>query len=281
MVAAKEQVEKVIRKKVPKAAQEHVLSVFKKFESAKQQETVALKEDLQLYRSVATAGSTSAVFAHESHKPLSQILSIAASIKHRAKNLLGDLFTTKLEEPLDLLAHAAKSLQLFSQLPLNLLKREKRRTEVVDVGRSATELVGYLKPFFGDAKIDLKFEPNKAAVLVPGSRALVESIMANIAMNALKAFDAPDARVNDRIVEIRVYPDQLNAMIKVLDNGPGIRSIALDEIWLPGRTTTPDGTGFGLTIVRDSVADLNGSYHAKANGELGGAEFTIILPLTG
>ncbi|MCX6898577.1 MAG: sensor histidine kinase [Verrucomicrobia bacterium] len=280
VVAAKENVEDLIRKKVPKKAQGQVMTAFKKFDSAKQQETVALKEDLQLYRSVATAGSTSAVFAHESHKPLSQILGVTASIKHRAKELLGDLFGKKLEEPIDFLTHAAKSLQLFSQLPLNLLKREKRRNEVVDVTSSAKELVGYLKPFFGDAKIDLQFTPSESPVMVAGSRALVESIMANMALNGLKAFDAPDARIVGRTVELRVYPEGTNAVIKVLDNGPGIRNIALDEIWLPGRTTFPGGTGFGLTIVRDSVSDLHGTQGAVANGQLGGAEFTITIPLS-
>jgi signal transduction histidine kinase len=280
VIEAKNSVEGAIKKFVPQTQQSAVMKAFKEFETANQRETIALKEDLQLYRSVATAGSTSAVFAHESHKPLSQILSVTASIKRRAKELLGDLFAKKLEEPIEFLAHAAKSLQLFSQLPLNLLKREKRRNEVVDVTASAKELIGYLKPFFGDAKIDLRFEPDKSPIMVSGSRALIESIMANVTLNALKAFDSPEARIVDRIVEIRVYSEGENAIIKILDNGPGIQDIGLDEIWLPGRTTMPGGTGFGLTIVRDSVGDLRGTQTAIANGELGGAEIIITIPLS-
>jgi hypothetical protein len=86
--------------------------------------------------------------------------------------------------------------------------------------------------------------------------------------------------VSERLVEIRIKAHDGNAVISVLDNGPGIRGIGLDEIWLPGRTTSLEGTGFGLTIVRDSVVDLRGSRAVLANGELGGAEFTITLPLT-
>ena len=55
----------------------------------------------------------------------------------------------------------------------------------------------------------------------------------------------------------------------------------MDEIWLPGRTSTPGGTGLGLTIVRDSVTDLGGQVHAIAKGELGGAEIVVALPLMG
>ncbi len=277
---ARKALEQTVIDTVPQPAQKSLLSAIKKFENAQQQEAVALREDLQLYRSVATAGSTSAVFAHESHKPLTQILTLAASIKHRASTLLGDLFHQKLEEPLKLLAQAARALQLFSQLPLNLLKRDKRRNEVVDVVKSTKELVGYLEAFFLDAKIQLEFHPPNHPVEVSGSRALVESIIANMAMNGLKAFDSHEARIVGRVVEIRVFADERIATIKVLDNGPGIRHISVDDIWLPGRTTSPDGTGFGLTIVRDSVADLRGNHSALENGELGGAEFTITIPIS-
>jgi len=50
---------------------------------------------------------------------------------------------------------------------------------------------------------------------------------------------------------------------------------------LPGVTTTPGGTGFGLTIVKDSVRDMGGKVKAIGNGELGGAEFLVELPLSG
>ena len=280
VIKARAELEEKVRAKVPEKEQRAVFLALKRFESAKQNETVALKEDLQLYRSLATAGTTSAVFAHESHKPLTNILSVADTIKHRAKDLLGDLFHQKLEDPLRLLIGAVKALQSFSNLPLNLLRREKRRSGVVDVGETAKELVGYLKAFFADAKIDLVLKKPTKPVQIAGSQALVESILANLALNALKAFANNRARVEGRLVEIRIEILDDSAVIKVLDNGPGIRGIGLDEIWLPGRTTSPDGTGFGLTIVRDSVTDLRGTRTALANGELGGAEFTITLPLT-
>lgn len=279
VLAARKSVRELISKTIPKNEAKEIFKALQTFESANQKEALSLREDLQLYRSMATAGSTSAVFAHESQKPLTQILAMAKSIRLRGEKLLGDIFGRQLEEPITLLVGATKALQLFSQLPLNLLKREKRRNEVVDLKSSATELIGYLKPFFTDAKIKLELHTKEKEVLVSGSRALVESILANLTLNSLRAFDASNARILNRIVEIRLLIEDGSAILKVLDNGPGIQGIGLEDIWLPGRTTSPDGTGFGLTIVRDSVSDMRGRCEVAKVGELGGAEFKIIIPL--
>ena len=64
-----------------------------------------------------------------------------------------------------------------------------------------------------------------------------------------------------------------------MDNSSGIEGIAVDDVWLPGKTTTKKGTGLGLSIVQDVVEDLNGSVEAFARGELGGAKFVVTLPL--
>jgi C4-dicarboxylate-specific signal transduction histidine kinase len=55
----------------------------------------------------------------------------------------------------------------------------------------------------------------------------------------------------------------------------------MNDIWLPGQTRRPNGTGLGLTIVRDAVHDLGGKASAIAHGELGGASFIVELPIIG
>ncbi len=65
--------------------------------------------------------------------------------------------------------------------------------------------------------------------------------------------------------------------VEVEDNGPGI-DMDLNEIWLPGKTTRQEGTGFGLTIVKDSVLDLGGKYSASTV-DTSGAIFKFVFPL--
>ena len=67
-------------------------------------------------------------------------------------------------------------------------------------------------------------------------------------------------------------------LINVLDSGPGIPIRLGDSIWLPGVTSDENGTGLGLTIVRDTVKGMGGNATAVPTSELGGAEFIIDLP---
>jgi signal transduction histidine kinase len=82
-----------------------------------------------------------------------------------------------------------------------------------------------------------------------------------------------------REILLRTEASSDRALLTVADSGPGIVGLSVSEIWLPGRTTTTGGSGLGLTIVRDAAIELGGRASARAAGELGGAEFTVELPL--
>jgi C4-dicarboxylate-specific signal transduction histidine kinase len=135
------------------------------------------------------------------------------------------------------------------------------------------------RPFLEESKVNLTPELAAGSPAVYGTVASVESILANLVTNSLNAFAYEHAPPVERriVIRTRVVGDEL--VLKVLDNGPGINGLTISDIWLPGQSTTPGGTGLGLTIVNDAITELGGRADAKAFGELGGAEFSIILPL--
>jgi nitrogen-specific signal transduction histidine kinase len=65
----------------------------------------------------------------------------------------------------------------------------------------------------------------------------------------------------------------------VADDGPGIPSSQREAVFEPGHSTVPEGTGFGLNIVKQ-VADAHGWDVAVTESETGGArfEFTGVEP---
>ncbi|MEQ9233350.1 MAG: sensor histidine kinase [Coleofasciculus sp. E2-BRE-01] len=281
VIDAKTSIENVIEEALPKEYRTRVRKVIQRYEEAKERETKALREDLQLYRSLATAGTTAAVFAHESGKPVTLINKIARRIEIKGQELLGDIYHESLGRPVEKLYRISKSLLSFSKFPLHLLKREKRRTGRVDVSSVIDDIVDLFDPFLKDRKIEVIINNSASQPFIRGSIALLEAIIANLLTNTINSFTVEGSRTEGRQVMVSTEIVESYVQIKILDNGLGIRDINLDEIWLPGQTTKPGGTGLGLTIVKDSVTDLGGKVQAIAKGGLGGAEFIIKLPLVG
>lgn len=277
--AAKKEVEKVIDA-LPREARPIVSKAVRQYESARDRESKALRNDLQLYRSLATAGAVSARLAHESGKPMSRIGRLATVIEQTGRRLLDGQYSGTLEKPVDLLRRSVETIQNYSALSLRLLTQNKRRSGTVEMHGAVDEVLELFEPFLEEAEIRPVVEKVDANPRVSGSAALLEAVLANLLINSINALTkVRDAPTEDRRVLVRTELSEDRVLLRVMDNGLGIKDIALDEIWLPGRTTIEDGTGFGLTIVKDSVADMEGSVTALPNGELGGAEFVVDLPL--
>jgi signal transduction histidine kinase len=278
---AKTKIEQTIAAlEIPQPARTQVLKVIQEYEKVKERETQVLQEDVQLYRSLATAGTTAAVFAHESGKPVTLVEKAAKRIETKGKKILGEQqYIETFDSPVGMLYKAANSLKSFAKFPLYLLKRMKRRSSTVDVHAVITEVIELFSPFLEEAKVNVKTDLTDSTPLVRGSIALLETILVNFMTNSINAFNVKDAPCENRQIVIYTELTMTHVELRFLDNGSGIKGLDLDEIWLPGRTATPGGTGLGLTIVKDSVTDLGGQVQAIANGELGGAEFMINLPL--
>lgn len=272
----------VIQKVVPPEKRELVKAEFIKYDeknTRNEKLVLSLKEDLQLYRSVATAGTTSVVFAHESAKPISFIKNYADTIERRGKEYLGKRYAAQFGGIVDSLRHISASLSAFTQFPIFHLKKSKRRMESVDVSNVWKNIEDLFKPLLRDAKIDITLDFDTEKIPVLASVALIEAIATNLITNSVHVFIKEGAQLDNRQILITGRVELPWIVITHSDSGPGIRGINMDEIWIAGQSTNKEGTGFGLTIVRDTIDDLRGEISAKANGELGGAEFKILLPV--
>jgi signal transduction histidine kinase len=70
------------------------------------------------------------------------------------------------------------------------------------------------------------------------------------------------------------------AKLIVEDNGSGIAAENIDHIFEPFFTSRPDGTGLGLAVVKEIVADHSGDVSAVS--ELGkGTKFVVQFPVPG
>jgi signal transduction histidine kinase len=253
---------------------------FRRYERAKDRETDSLRREVQLYRTLSTAGITAATFAHEvAGSPVKVIGQAVRAIERRGRKSLGDDFSSTLAEPVDSIKRSLNSLSVLSAATLRLVDHEKRRTSRVDLHDLVDSVVETFQPFLDGRDVKVSTSYFAGDPYLRATPASLESVVTNLLNNSVVAFES--AGSTEREIAFRTELVGDHVLLTVSDSGPGISGIDLRDIWSPGVTSQPNGTGLGLTIVRDAVADLSGSVGAAATSELGGAEFTIELPILG
>jgi signal transduction histidine kinase len=266
--------EAVLTKAVPEPERKQVEKAIASYVKDTGREAQHLREELQLYRSLATAGMTSAVFAHEIGRPLSLIDQAITALRR----LIPEEKKAEADQRTARIASAKQRLNSFVSIPLTMLAKRKRRAGKVDVNACSQEIDRMLRPILEYFKVrtDLSLTEDKADI--NGSEALIDGILLNLIMNSLTAFQRVGFPAVERTIKVATDRDDASVILSVEDNAGGIDGLEVKDIWLPGVTTSPEGTGFGLTIVRDSVADLAGTIDVEPKTEFGGAKFTARFP---
>ena len=263
---------------LPPAQRPTVEKAVDHLQATRKQEERLLRQDLQLYRTLASLGTTIAVFAHEAAKPVGQITRMAESIQLRATEALGDQYGPILGAPVGVVVRSARALESYASFPLALLSREKRQIGQVDVHTVIQDMLALFEPFLQGANIVSELQLCEGCPNIWGSVASLETILSNLITNAVSAFTYHGTTNGQRKLVVGTKSTINDIMITVSDSGPGIVHMSIEDIWLPGNTSIPGSTGLGLTIVRDTVTDLGGQVHAMVHGALGGGELVVTIP---
>lgn len=260
---------------------EAVFKAARELEDARASEQDLLRDELTLYKTLASVGTAVSVFAHEIEGPASELTVSVGAIERRIRQVLAETYEFTVGHQIDAVKRSAELVSRFATLPLGMLKRSKRRRTVLDINEVVRDTLLLLDPYLQDARIETTCQLSDDAGQVYSSIAAIEAILSNLITNSVKAFKRLDAELGKRKLVVRTDGAGNDVLIVVLDNGPGITTNPVQRIWLPGFTTDENGTGLGLTIVRDTVAELRGQADVIPQGELGGAEFTIKVPRVG
>lgn len=264
----------------PVDIQQTIRAAFKGYEKTRDREADTLRREIQLYRTLSTAGITAATFAHESQgNPLKLIDMGVRALRTRVPQVVPASSVLRIMGPVNDIATASKGLSVLSAATLSLVQSAKRRVGRVDVYESIRNIVKFFSPFLEARGADLKVKIEAGKPFLRGSEAAIESIVTNLINNSLSIFEAHGTEF--RKIHIEASSNPSHVIVVVNDSGPGIVGVDVADIWLPGITSNPEGTGLGLTIVRDTVRDLGGEVSADAHGFLGGAEFRVVLPILG
>lgn len=278
-VKAKLEIKEAIDK-VPGPKRRAIKQAFQKYEVVREKELKTLRKEVQLYRTLSTAGITAATFAHESAgNPIKAIDQAAKAIQRRGQREFASKYAEILAEPVDLILRSTDALKVLGNVTFSLLDHEKRRASQVEIHERIASVIQTFRPFLEERAVEIVMNFAPGNPYLRGSKAAVESVITNFLNNSLVWFEQVHAKGYK--IAIRTEISNGNLRLHFADNGPGIKGIDPDDVWLPGETTRENGTGLGLTIVHDAVKDLGGSVKAVPHGDLGGAEFIVDLPILG
>lgn len=221
------------------------------------------KEKTRLYETVS----------HELRTPITLIL---GPIQQLSKKIADEslIATTTLIE-----RNATRLNRLVNQL-LDLSRTETVVADIsgqTNISALANSLEASFKPYASDASIKLSLNScdNLFADISPDD---AEKLLSNLLSNAIKY-----SKPNDSVI-LTINKDEQFVIISVKDTGIGIEPDQVSNIFTrfyrvdAEQTKTIEGSGIGLSIVKNIVDKVNGSI--TVNSKLGkGTTFTVRLPL--
>ena len=213
------------------------------------------------------------VLGHEINNSLTPIKSIAASLRGRLDAIRlgtsedGSDFASGLE----VIEGRAESLNRFLQAYRQLMRLPVPRLAPM----SLAELVDRVARL--ETRLAVAVTPGATATLIADSDQLQQALI-NLVRNAVDASESPDSRGRSPHVEMTWEIANNEAIISVLDSGPGLSNAA--NLFVPFYTTKLSGTGIGLVLAQQIAQAHRGSVLLanRADG-VSGCRAELRLPL--
>lgn len=216
--------------------------------------------------------------AHEIKNPLTPIILAVQQLdeKKPGDNLAyAQMVQTArevIEEEVGALRRLVEEFSAFAKLP-------RVQVEVCDARDFLHEIVEQLRSMHPD--VDLQETERTGLGAVALDRMLMRRVITNLVLNAVQAQSPPDLPTPSQVPTVWLQAWREGDILSLLveDAGPGIDQSLKDHLFEPYMTTKSAGTGLGLAIVKKIVLQHGGKISAGPSLELGGACFTITLPV--
>lgn len=231
------------------------------------------QEKLEASGRLVAVGEVASTLAHELNQPLGALNSFAAGLLNRLRS--GSISLPEMEP---VVARMAKLAERAGGIIRHVNAFARRR----EISRQRLDLAALLRRVSSSSAeapgrpLTLALPPE--AVWIDADALLLEHLVNNLSGNALdwagQGGRAPQVRV-----EVETDPASRLAVLTVADSGPGVREEDRAEIFNAFVSHKDGGMGMGLAICRSIAEAHHGRIDVGRDAALGGARFTVWLPL--
>ena len=234
-------------------------------------------------RNLASLGISTATTMHEIGNTMAILSDIPGIIRKDLK--LKPIPMTSIIHNLNLIDKDLDSIKDFmtyvNQYVQNLRNDyvQKQKKMNIRIEPIVESVVKRFKPLLEELEIDLKqtYYPKEISAYM--NRADFTSIFINLLSNSIRMLSKHDSI--KKKIKITAENSAKNFKLKFSDNGPGINENNRDKVFRLFYTTTKEGTGLGLPIVKEIVEEYDGSIKIKTSELENGATFEVLIPLRG
>jgi two-component system, NtrC family, nitrogen regulation sensor histidine kinase NtrY len=219
------------------------------------------------------------VMAHEVMNSLTPISSMAGTARGLVTEVLASLppedvrrtALTDVSEALETMARRSEGLLHFLQNHRRLTRRLEAKIEAVPLIRVFTRLQRLLAAELTTRHVELDVSVEPETLEIEADTELLDQALINLMRNAM---DAVRDEAAARITLSAHQEPGAHVVITVADNGPGIPPEQREKVFVPFFTTKRQGSGVGLTLVRQ-IAIVHGATVNISDAPGGGARVRI------
>ena len=229
------------------------------------------QEKLEASGRLVAVGEVASTLAHELNQPLGALSSFANGLLNRLNN--GSIGLTELLPVVERMARLAERAGGIIQRVNAFARRRELSPQRLDLVKLLQRVMA---PSGDDTSITLTLELPAQRIWVEVDELLFEHLVNNLVGNAQDWAPRAGQRAQ---VSVRLQVDQGMAVLRVADTGPGVSEEAQATIFNAFVSSKEGGMGMGLAICRSIVEAHHGRIEVSRDPVLGGACFTVKLPL--
>jgi signal transduction histidine kinase len=224
------------------------------------------QENLTRAAKLAVVGEMAAAMSHEVRTPLG-IMRSSADVLLREPALSADG-----REVLGFIISETERLNKLVSTLIDAARPRNPNFNPIDLTQLIYRVIALLQSQAQAKQITLEFSQTEVMTVLADEDQMTQVLM-NLLINAIQILPAQGK------VALHLEKHTHNIKLTVVDNGPGIQVDSQSQVFEPFFTQRAGGVGLGLAVVRQIVHAHRGDISYR-NSVTGGAEFTIILPIT-
>ncbi|HTN73762.1 MAG TPA: HAMP domain-containing sensor histidine kinase [Pirellulaceae bacterium] len=207
------------------------------------------------------------------HERVATLHQLGSGIAHQLRNaatgcrMALDLFRREKpalqnDENLQIAARQLGLMEHYLQRFLMLGRTMRIERTPVDLCQLTTSALALVRPLAEHLHVTLESTIHPQPVILQGEATSLEQLLVNLLTNAIEACAAPGVAAPG----VRIALDAQTPSITIADNGPGIASHIAARLGEPFVTSKPEGTGLGIAVAKEIVAQHDGTLRWERAG---------------